>query len=90
MGSAYRKMLATAAWSRDLCSSSLSEVVAMRRLLEALGPGGIAMNVRMDVVFVVAAKCLSCVEEVVMLSRLLASLAPINAWVRSVELIALQ
>ena len=83
-------MLAIAAWSTDLCSNSLSDVVAISLLLEALGLGGIAMKVQMEVVFVVAAKCLSCAEEVVMVSRLLASLAPNNAWARRVELIAFQ
>ena len=45
VGSARRKMLAIAACSSDLWSSSLSEVVAMCRRVDELGPGGIAMNV---------------------------------------------
>ena len=90
VGSAYRCMLAIAAWMRDLWSSSLKDVVAIRRLLEALGPGGMATNVRMAAVLVVAAKCLSCWEEIVIVSRLLASLAPRSAWERRVELTAFQ
>ena len=51
-------------------------MVAISLLLEALGPGGIAMKVRMAAVLVVAAKYLSCSEEVVMVRRLSASFAP--------------
>ena len=45
VGSAKRKMSAIATCSGDLWSSSLSGVVAMCRLLDELGPGGVAMNV---------------------------------------------
>ena len=90
VGSAQRKILAIVACSRDLCSSSLSEVVAMWRLLEELGPGGIAMKVRMAVVLVVAAKCESCSEEIVMLSKLWASLALSSAWAIGVVLMESQ
>ena len=90
MGRAYRWMLAITAWIRDLCNSSWREVAAISLLLEALGPGGMAMKARMEAVFVVAAKCLSCAEEVVMVSRLSASLAPSSACERRVELIVFQ
>ena len=62
----------------------------MRRRLEALGPGGMAMNVRKMAVFVVASKCLRAWAEVVIVSRLLASLALSSACERRVLLIASQ
>ena len=83
-------MLATAACSRDLCKDSLCEVMAISLLFEALGPCGMAMKARMEAVFVVAAKCLSYADEVVIVSRLSASLAPRSAWARRVVLIASQ
>ena len=64
--------------------------MAIRRRREALGPGGMAMNVRKTVVLVVASKCLSAWAEVVMVSRLLASLALRSACERKVLLIAIQ
>ena len=79
-----------AASMRDLCRSSLREVVARRRLLEALGPGGMAIKVRMAAVFVVVAKYRRRAEEVVMVRRLSASFAPMRACGSVVELIVFQ
>ena len=70
MGRVKRKILATAVCRRDLCRSSLRDVVAMWRLFDELGPGGQAMKVRMAVVFVLGAKCESCSEEMVMWGKL--------------------
>ena len=79
-----------AASIRDLCRSSLREVVARRRLLEALGPGGMATKARMEAVFVVAAKYRSRAEEALMARRLSASLAPMSACGSVVELMVVQ
>ena len=79
-----------AASIKDLCRSSLREVVAMRRLLEALGPGGIATKVRKQAVSGAAAKKRRRSEEVVMERRLLASLAPMKACGSAVVLMVSQ
>ena len=68
----------------------MRDVVAMRRRFEALGPGGMARNVRKTAVFVVASKYLRRWEEAVMVSRLLASLALRRAWERRVLLMEFQ
>ena len=79
-----------AASRRDLCRSSLREVMARRRLLKALGPGGMATKARMAAVFVVAAKYRRRAEEAVMARRLLASLALMSACGREMVLMVVQ
>ena len=75
---------------KDLCRSSLREVVAIRRLLEELGPGGMATKVRTQAVSGAAAKKRRRSEEVVMERRLSASLAPMKACGSAVVLIVSQ
>ena len=79
-----------AASIKDLCRSSLRDVVAMRRLLEELGPGGMATKARMEAMFAAAEKYRRRAEEVLMARRLSASFAPMRACGSVVALIVSQ